>query len=88
MRETSRQYTLTAPFLSLGPARPFLLSCTETIQFLFKSFSAPSRASSPTPLDRSVILLEELLQRMGKLVSFSGNVQVSVNRFPAQVLQG
>lgn len=88
MRETSRQYTLTAPIFSLGSARPLLLSCTETVQFLLESFSALSRASSPTPLDRRIILLEELLQRMRKLVSFSGNVQVSVNRFPAQVLQG
>lgn len=39
------------------------------------------------PLDRSVILLEEVLQIMRKLVSFGRNVQMSIDGFPAQVLQ-
>lgn len=42
---------------------------------------------SQTPLDRSVILLEEVLQIMRKLVSFGRNVQMSIDGFPAQVLQ-
>lgn len=40
------------------------------------------------PLDRSVILLQELLQGMRKLVSFGRNLYVSVDCFPTKVLQG
>lgn len=51
--------------------------------------SLPSfKSTGPTPLDGSIILLEELLQRVRELVSFRGNVQMSIDCFPAQMLQG
>lgn len=49
---------------------------------------SPFKSIGPTPLDRRIVLLEELLQRMRKLVSFRRNVRMSIDRFPAQVLQG
>lgn len=48
----------------------------------------PFKSISSTPLDRSIILLEELLKRMRKLVSFRRNLHMSVNCFPTKVLQG
>lgn len=48
----------------------------------------PLRSISSSSLDRSIILLQELLQRMRKLFSFGRNVQMSIDCFPAQVLQG
>lgn len=39
-------------------------------------------------LYRSIILLEEFLKRMRKLVSFRRHVQMSINCLPAKMLQG
>lgn len=53
--------------------------------FLFLLFLPP--CSATVTLDGSVVLLQELLEGERKLVPSGANVQMSVDRLPAQVLQ-
>lgn len=71
-------------------------SGTFSDRYLLKTVSVSSgslqvfcafKSRSQAPLDGSVVLLEELFERMRKLVSSGGNVQMAVDCFPAQVLQ-
>lgn len=63
----------------LKPLR-FLLSTVQTL--------CPFKSIGLVPLDRSVVLLEELLKVVGQLVSPRRSVHKSVDCLPAQVLQG